>query len=246
MNHHLSKATAFLCLASPFFFTSCKKNHNSTPACTLAGVTYSTPNRLDNYIFNYDPHGDLISLTQTTGTFLELTRNFLRSGNQSIVTTIYDTQPNTPAEIDTVTTNVLGYITSINGKDYTGTGFEKHAIYTYDRFFHQQTYTFNSSPITYSIWQNGDLVKQYSGTDTTTYTYTNTPFSVADGSNIKYFIYYGAYDQKTMHLIRSKTFSNGDVTNYSYSFDANGNVTQTMINYYGLDSETYNFQYNCQ
>src|SRR5579883_3514921 len=124
MNNHLSKATVFLCLASPLFFTSCKKTHNQS--CTLASVDYISPSSIYNCAFNYDPQGELIGMTQTTANILILTRSYLRSSNQCIVTTKYGLQPNTPGEIDTISTNAMGYITAINGNDYTISGGEKH------------------------------------------------------------------------------------------------------------------------
>ncbi len=149
---------------------------------------------------------------------------------------------------DTVTLNSMGLVSNVK-QQQSGYGVIR-VSYTYDAdslltssVIQQEGISPTTTTYTYI---NGDLTyRQDSGVrpDTLSY-YTDKLTSIGDLNNFNQLYSWGAYYDKSKHLLKSEKSGNYINNNYSYTFDTDGKITSNIIDN-GSHIVTTNIKYHC-
>jgi len=230
-------------LASLIIFSSCKKNNTpdipDTPVskCKLATATDNV-GHISN-TFSYDESGRLIMLTHLSD-YDPYTKHLSYKGD-SIISYI-DAGSN--SSTDTIVLNSLGLISS--DRQVAGGGVQ-NASYLYDGNGVLTSSSVGATNVDYTYTNGDNIYQRYTdngnvAVDTISY-YTDKPAVLTDYTGYTQFVLYGAYFLKNKHL--TKSFRSGpNFNNYTYEFDANGNVT-TLYSDFGIGKDTVHFTYTC-
>ena len=244
MKHPFTKTTLLLILALASL-GACKKKPDNNPfgnaliataSITKGGVTqvyqffYNSHNTLDSVSINntgmgqtgylkYKYIGTSWSITDQNGNSFMVYAN---SANMILKVLVADTVSFTYS--GTQLTERNEYATTLTPPFYTNTR-------------------------TYYTWQNGDVTKTVTGTESITYTYNaGENGQPADPIRFISFLEYGVSAVKTTHLITNIATSTTAGLNYTYTFDSQGRislVTEEVYDktLYSHDITTYNFTY---
>ncbi len=227
-------------------FIACKKTGSNPSPAPVSKCRLSTATENRDHVsntFTYDDSNRLITLVHVSDND-PYTKHLSYKGD-SIISYI-DAGVN--SSTDTIVLNSFGLIATerqvvpLNTSVY-------NVYYTYDATGTVQSSSTgpNTATVHYTF-ANGDNIYQKFGdlpgsvSDTFSY-YTDKPSVPVD--NVQYFqlLYYGAYYYKNKHLIKS--YKSGTYyTNYTYDFDAMGNVATIYLDY-GTAKDTLHFTYVC-
>lgn len=235
------------CLMLSLTFAACKKNsNNNIPAkavtCTLVSVTDSTALTKNTYSITRDAIGRISSITTMMGVRVMNQRTFLYNSNRI---TIENKDMNGLMELDTLYVNNAGNVTYVKGKYLRDSSLNYIQTMQYDVSNKLTRYTENGLT-TLCNWQNGDLTTTVDDSITEQYTYSNQPFTLEDGMNIRTLLQIGQPLYKTAHLSAGIEVNKYGINyEYNYEFDSNENVSKLTTFYNGSFNRNYRFGYDC-
>ncbi|HSZ31656.1 MAG TPA: DUF4595 domain-containing protein [Puia sp.] len=222
-----------------------KKSSGGSAASSCQIITILDSSSSGNTIFNltYNNNGK-VSTIQNTSVTNPTTEVFTYSGNDILITTTGT--GNVFVSSDSIVTNSAGLITFSQLVDASSDTTVYTFTYDGNNDLLKQTSQTNSGTISTSTftYTNGDLTSSSDGTNTTTYSYTNSkPSENGDYIHIFQLFNYGGQAIKTAHLIQSLT-AGSTVDNFNYTFDSSGKITSLTLTS-GAVVETVSYQYQC-
>ncbi|MFT3979137.1 MAG: hypothetical protein QM687_01615 [Ferruginibacter sp.] len=235
MKKHPIFAGALLCLSMTTIFSACSKD-DDTPACKIITITPSAGTGTN---ITYNDDGSIHSISSGTSV-----KTFAYSGNTAIAT---EMNSGVFSSKVIITNNSSGLATNVRTEnDMAGTSWSNLAFEYSGTQLIKQTSTNSSGGtpgVTTVAWTNGNPTEVSSG-----------------GSNIQTIDYYSdkrsqtgdywdiAQTMQGYRIIRAKNpiksiLSGSTITNLSYGFNADGNITS--LNATGGSTITYNYQLQC-
>jgi len=240
------------CLMLSLTFTACKKNSNNniptkTVTCSLSGMSTYEGGTETTFSIQRDSIGRVLNITTFSGAKVLNQRTFQYNGNRVLLTVKEDYGIN---EIDSLILNNRGDIVQLK-KHYNNIyhhipdqiiNMEYDVNGRLESFSNQGGYS-SSTIVFQCLWKDGDLISTVSSIDTTYYSYTNKPFSTADGNGINAVLEYGQPLFKTAHLCSG--YYDLDSFAYKYNFDSSGKVSTITATYNGGSTAIDEMNYTC-
>jgi hypothetical protein len=226
-----------LLLAFSGIFVSCKKdNDDKKPVCRIVTITTSTG---DVTNITYNNEGKISTLSE--GGIIKV---FTYAGN----TIIINSNNGNFASRDSITTdskgrpvNIRQFSDATNTK-WTNLSFEYNGD---DLLKYIQTTNPVTTPVTNTAtYVNGNMVSlQFSGDHTDLEYYTDKKVQQGDLLELSTVLIYGVSIYPHKNLVKSIS-SGGSIANYSYEFNADGQITKATATG-GTQVSTFTYQYQC-
>lgn len=218
---------------------SCKKDDAPKPSCRIITATpdASAAGYL-TYNFSYNSEGKLSSSTIGTST-----NTFAYSGSTVVETS---TTGGVFSYKNIITLNANGMASNIRTEnDETGTNWSNQALEYNGTELIKSTSTNSSggaATISAITWSGGNMITVTSGSSTSTIEYyTDKPAQTGDYLSLAQ-LAAGYEIYRTKNAIKS-ILAGSDISNFNYTFDADGKITSVAI--VGTSIVTYTYQFQC-
>lgn len=229
--------TTAITLITIITFTGCKKDKDEAkkPVCRIITITPAPSGSSFNISYNSD------GKVNTVSTGSDIT-TFAYSGNTIIGTT---TNSGTFGSKKIITLGSNGLATNVK-TEFNASGTDwSNDVYEYSGTELIKATNTSSSGGTPSVttvtWNNGNLVSAASGSSVSTLDYFDKPAQTGDYLQIAQLIT-GFQIYKTKNAIKS-LLSGSTITNFDYSFDADGKITSMTAS--GGSNIIYSYQHQC-
>jgi len=220
-------------------FASCKKDNAPKPNCRIITATQVPAGLNSTYNLTYNSEGKLSTVTAGDETTV-----YVYSGStiieNSTISGIFNSKK-------IITLNANGLAANVRTEeDEAGAIWDNYVIEYNGTEILKDTYTTSEeggpSIETYT-WSGGNLVTIRAGTNTVTLEYyTDKPSQTGDYFNYKQ-LTTGYESFRTKNALKTK--SDGSyITNYDYSFDADGKIISMILT--ETSTVTYYYQYQCK
>lgn len=221
-------------------FVSCKKDDAPKPTCRIiTAIPVSSGAGNPTYNFSYNSEGKLSSSIIGTST-----NTFAYSGSTVIETA---TIGGVFSFKNIITLNANGMASNIlTENDETGTDWFNQAFEYNDTELIKSTTTSSSggaATISTITWSGGNMLTVTSGSSTSTIEYyTDKPAQTGDYLSLAQ-LAAGYEIYRTKNAIKS-ILTGSDISNFNYTFDADGKITSVAVIDASIVTYTYQFQCN--